>query len=320
MTAEGLRRIIDTNPVRMLDLHKHPECTIGCIDDAFLEELTKSCGKVEVLNLYGQTGLTEDAIARVLMDGKIRNVKSLCLNNVDVGEKAIDTIGTGCPLIERLSVVDCQKVEEALVGGVVERAARARRALWREKGTWPFSTWASDDGGESGKGVVEGGDCAVGRMAGGRSGSGADMGEPSGPCVEHIVLTAEVDGVNSDSPTEVLASSSSPSSTPAEPILAIDVASQSTSLAVSSPPSAPQSLPADPHTSESQFPLAFAHLKRLYSLVPENDRAQPPDESDDADDDGIVRKRDQWFMDEGLDILSLWEEAVGRLGGKGFIF
>ncbi|KAJ3041392.1 hypothetical protein HK097_002277, partial [Rhizophlyctis rosea] len=66
----------------------------------------------------------------------------------------------------------------------------------------------------------------------------------------------------------------------------------------------------------------FPKLKRLYcsEAVFEKVLGEKKDAGAEDGGDGVLRGRDNWFMEEGLDILSLWEAAVERLSERDFVF
>ncbi|KND00374.1 uncharacterized protein SPPG_04698 [Spizellomyces punctatus DAOM BR117] len=278
MTAKALSRVIRNNPVSTLDLHKHPDCSIGGVDDKFLRELGTSVKKVRVLNLYGQLDLTEQCIVEVARNGAWTGLRSLSLNNLTVGPSVLDTLRVGCPALEVLSLVDCPKIAAEAIRGFVEGVSVAHMRVIEEVS------------GRSDKSDVDT-----------ESSVGASSGEGSGS--------------SSEPAKEILPT---PSSTSA------DVASVPGPGATASSSS---SLPPSPS------PLSSAHLHRRFPIrtLPSFDSPPAPPSplrklrrvytlALDTEETSVVKRRDAWFVDEGLDILSLWENAVRGLAGRGWVF
>ncbi|KAJ3030602.1 hypothetical protein HDV00_008764 [Rhizophlyctis rosea] len=260
MSAQAMRAVIDCNPVKMLDLHKHPECSLGVIDDAHWEELSKSCGKVEVLNMYGQTCLHGDAVVKVIREGRLRSLKSFCMNNVEGGGMVLEALAECCLGLERLSVVDCKGVDDEVVKKVVEAAGLAKGTVWGLRA----------EGGGQGEGEQLEEDKSAGGT-GEQAGTESAM-DPATPDMDTLLGSF---GELFDAQAHHLTALTSPVVMP------------------------------------NFAPNAFSRLKRLYA-ADSKIRINDPF--------GILRNKDQWFMEEGLDILSLWEAAVERLSEEGFVF
>jgi hypothetical protein len=56
-TTGALKKVLDTNPIRVLDLHKDAECSLGELDDNFLPDMQDHLRRIETLHLFGQVGL-----------------------------------------------------------------------------------------------------------------------------------------------------------------------------------------------------------------------------------------------------------------------
>ncbi|KAJ3186666.1 hypothetical protein HDU85_007486 [Gaertneriomyces sp. JEL0708] len=238
MTPHALGQVLVSNPVKTLDLHKHPECSIGGFDNEFLMCLAPFMENVEVLNLYGQQEIVDDSIAAICKRGAWKSVRSLCLNGLDIGGPSLTALRAGVPLLRRLSLVDCKRIGATLI-----KAFAAGDDL----------TDIEDD-----ENPTRAAPAADGSSAGGTAGD--------------VTLTV-----------------ASVCATPAE--------TSSTVLEASPPEKDTKcniTIPAVKH---------LPYLNRVYTLA----------SGLSAEKSALrrtLRLYDAWFVDEGLDILSLWEAVV----------
>ncbi|KAI8915298.1 hypothetical protein DFJ77DRAFT_362823 [Powellomyces hirtus] len=312
MSAQALARVIRRNPVHTLDLHKHPECSIGGLDDQFLRDLGQAMQKVEVLNLYGQMALTEQCIVEVANQGLWTGLKSISINNLSVGPVVLDAIREGCPRLEVISIVDCLNIAAEAAQGFTEgRAVYAIKAKQQPRtpdsndgSTAPEPTRNEQDDGIHLATLSPPDDLA----ASFEDGESDFLGDAS------AMSPAQTD----DMRPEVLdhypytlpptASYLAPRSTREN---ALDPHNSSSSRAGSpdtrsfyTPEPEPIHLPVV--SDEHLAPLP--RLRRVYTLA------------QDAEENNIIKRCDCWFVDEGLDIMSLWENAIRTSAGRGWVY
>ncbi|KAI8822512.1 uncharacterized protein EV422DRAFT_401945 [Fimicolochytrium jonesii] len=395
MSAKALAEVIRRNPVHTLDLHKHPECSIGKFDDTYLRELAPAFNKVKVLNLYGQTVLTESCISGVVRDGFWSGLQSLSINNLTVGPGVLDAIRESCPLLEVISLVDCPNI----AGEAAEGFAQGR-PVWHIKPPNP----PTEAGAEAGPAVEHRVDAATdtggdpvtsleqpppsqtpvddqSHLRDESTGTGEasqDHGPaqaagtpietdeyimvdtaPSPPGPSSPVVSASHDTEPSNaapsssitsSPLRLLGRISPPSFFTPEPFFS---SAPSNTDPVESPraataPSRPPCISASPglhaHSPEDGTlspaashpdgtplavgtssiapacrntchhkcpahtpPAPLRYLHRVYTLAT------------DVVESHVIKHCDCWFVDEGLDITSLWESAVRRSAGRGWL-
>jgi hypothetical protein len=82
--------------------------SIGIINDQFLLDIYPFLTSIQVLNLFEQPNLTEDCVVELFKHAKC--IKSLCVNDVKVGAKFLQSIIQSQVELERLSIVDCQLI------------------------------------------------------------------------------------------------------------------------------------------------------------------------------------------------------------------
>ncbi|KAJ3017095.1 hypothetical protein HKX48_003718 [Thoreauomyces humboldtii] len=336
MSPQALARVIQHNPIHTLDLHKHPECSIGGLDDNFLRDLGPSVRKVEVLNLYGQTAVTEEGIANLTKAGFWNGLQSISINNMTVGPMVLDAIRVGCPQLEVISIVDCHNIPIEAAQGFVEGRVVADMKPKDE----PSEVPTSDDS-QTSDYVSEQEDpqrppdsvLTVADLA------HMDFSIPPPPRSDslgpvHALNTVTWSPNELEDPPIVLPYHSSylaprkPLTTPPErpqtPPASVVTFPHPEGLSTPDSPDArtifytPEPPPDDPPTDAASAddslsvepePSPLARLRRVYTLATDAD-----------EEDGVIRRCDCWFVDEGLDIMSLWENAVRSSAGRGWVY
>ncbi|KAJ3085686.1 hypothetical protein HK102_013931 [Quaeritorhiza haematococci] len=103
-------------------------------DSPTLTNTTTALTHLRVLNLYGQTTLTESTLIHVFTHANVQALRSVCLNNCPgvtprvVSVLARSRIGR---TLESLSLVDCQKVKWEVCKAIVDMSVWCR-GWWRE--------------------------------------------------------------------------------------------------------------------------------------------------------------------------------------------
>ena len=126
MTANGFARAVGYGSIRVLDLHKGPEGSLGAIDSDFFSRLAPFLctstgesnipgGNVAVLNLFGQAQLTERDLCFAIKCGWFSKITSLSLNYCDVGPRFLSLLLQNCPQLECLSIKNCPEATEPVV-------------------------------------------------------------------------------------------------------------------------------------------------------------------------------------------------------------
>ncbi|KAI8811509.1 hypothetical protein BJ742DRAFT_768984 [Cladochytrium replicatum] len=286
MTGEALARCIAYNKhMSVLDLHKHPDCEIGFVDDEIIRHLMpvllgnerEEGIRLECLNLYGQNRLSESLLIELLMRGGLRQLRGLCLNSLNVGKRLLDCL---------LGLEDGEEFRDL------------RRAFSPSSGSEISSAESTDVVSPNGKAQMP-------------------------PCphlirlsiVEAASVTKEMlreflegacgfDGSWEESfVTDDNKGSSAPSGDESQ------AGSDETGVFVV----AEATMPVDGPTEAAEVQEGkrvqrrgvLKQLERVYTGF------------QDLKESRRVQLEDRWFVDEGLDILSLWGNAVERLAGRG---
>lgn len=260
MSARSLSRLLTTNPVHTLDLHKHPDCSIGGIDDTFLKDLSTdgATSNLRVLNLYGQCGVSEAGFCHALSSGHLSGLRSFSVNNCSITGKVLDCLRMGCKGLERVSLVDCGVAWEAIKGFV-----EGVDVGWIKEAVLPEE---GQEGGGTPMEMDQG-------LEGGMETLRLEVEGSQQPMAERMPRGDSLGGIKSEREQE---EGEDTTDTP----------------------------PPQPTSSLDPLP----RLRRIYTLHPQ------------AVETRIIKKRDAWFVDEGLDILSLWEGCVRGLAGRGWVF
>ncbi|KAI8801106.1 hypothetical protein BJ742DRAFT_859507 [Cladochytrium replicatum] len=289
MSGEALARCIAYNKnMRVLDLHKHPDCEIGFVDDGIIRQLMpvllgngrEEGIRMECLNLYGQNRLSESLIIELLMRGGLRHLRGLCLNSLNVGKRLLDCL---------LGLEDGEEFRDL-------------------RGAFSPS---------SGSDVC--------------SAASKDTVKPSGgtqmlPCphlirlslVEATSVTKELlrdfleraCGLDGSWEESFVTDDSKASSAPTDD--GNQAGSVETSVFVDTESTMPVDRPVESaqgsgslEQKKAQRRGVLRQLQRVYTGF------------QDLRESRRVNLEDRWFVDEGLDILSLWSNAVERLAGRG---
>ncbi|KAJ3148502.1 hypothetical protein HDU86_007432 [Geranomyces michiganensis] len=347
MTAKALARVIRNNPVRTLDLHKHPECSIGGLDDQFIKDLGKTAQNVEVLNLYGQTELSEQCLVDAARLGYWSGLKSISINNLSVGPIVLDAIREGCPLLEVISIVDCMNISaEAAVGFVEGRVVKDIKP--KEPTKDPEYDDAETSHATTNGSIASDASAMSGDMEGGAQ---IEVHDPS----PHAPSHPSSESNHHSQPALLPPSASYLAPLPPSPDHTMDYDHPATdhlqpaahirdfyTPEASSGPISPSADAvehsagnlATPIHSDANSEVGYSRtaddnasdkqgggdnsggsglnppprLRRVYTLAP------------DAEESAVIKRCDCWFVDEGLDIMSLWENAIRRSAGRGWMY
>ncbi|KAI9346601.1 hypothetical protein BDR26DRAFT_855815 [Obelidium mucronatum] len=96
--------------VEVLDLHKDVQCRLGVIPEEVLEEAAVYMTKVKVLNLYGQTSLKNETLAAVFTPQNFQSLTSLCLNESKVTPQVLRHIILGLSKLTAISLMQCENI------------------------------------------------------------------------------------------------------------------------------------------------------------------------------------------------------------------
>ncbi|KAJ1552961.1 hypothetical protein HK405_009408 [Cladochytrium tenue] len=300
MTAAGLTCVLARNRLRVLDFHKDAECEIGQLDPGVLGQIVDHVPDLEVLHLYGQKDLPDSVLCEFFSRASMPRLRSVCVNNTHVSPTTLRVARTRFPLLDTLSIVDCDDVSEDELRAFLAEAESEQKAnpsgaamplplkrVYTLLGVERLEAEGTEDDGDNVDGGEEGGgedDDGVdntdgadedGRPGGFNGGTGAGVGiAADGPTeLEGLDWVA---GASDDGPEPMDEDAPSAEAAVAEtaPTAAVDVLTS-----------------AEQHSSPPRPPWPAC-------VVLEN----------------------RWFVDEGLDILSLWEAAVSRGSGPGRFF
>ncbi|KAI8589668.1 hypothetical protein BDZ88DRAFT_131710 [Geranomyces variabilis] len=361
MTANALAQVIKNNPVHTLDLHKHPDCSIGGLDDQFIKDLGKTAEKVEVLNLFGQTELGEQCLVNAARLGFWRGLRSISINNLNVGPVVLDALREGCPLLEVLSIVDCPNIgAEAALGFVKGRVVKdiKPKELPKDPESADADTTSATNGSDTSDASTMAGNSEMevhwdthdAPSHHQPSSAISPESHPSSPpallppsasylaplppsAMDYDLPSSASDPQPSSHDTRTFYTPEPPSPGPSMPSLDFPVLSE-------------RKLPTPPHPdadsdAENKDPAANEdarssgdeggggsdddnaddddddddsnlspprNLRRIYTLAP------------DAEESSVIKRCDCWFVDEGLDIMSLWENAIRGAAGRGWMY
>ncbi|KAJ3074563.1 hypothetical protein HDU98_010926 [Podochytrium sp. JEL0797] len=137
-TGESLKRVLEygwgkggKGGVEVLDLHKDVNCTLGEIPAEVLEECVDSFGHLKVLNLYGQTKLTDETLQFLFTPTHFPSLTSLCINDSQVTLPTLRQIIVTLPTLTSLSVIQCPHITlqdlQTLFNEIPVEMARIRR-------------------------------------------------------------------------------------------------------------------------------------------------------------------------------------------------
>ncbi|KAJ3241434.1 hypothetical protein HDU81_000483 [Chytriomyces hyalinus] len=109
---QSLRECIIECGVEVLDLHKDVDSGLGKVAGTLLKELIDTGGMagVRVLNLYGQNHLSDETLRSINYES-LPNIKSLCINDTKVGLTTIYTLLQRCALAPPSSPSSPNKAE-----------------------------------------------------------------------------------------------------------------------------------------------------------------------------------------------------------------
>ncbi|ORY38412.1 RNI-like protein [Rhizoclosmatium globosum] len=111
-TAACLKNVLEYGSgVEVLDLHKDVGCSLGEMPGSVLEEVGESLRRVKVLNLYGQTKLTDETLRRVFTPHNCPSLTSLCINDSQVTPATLRHIVCSIPTLTALSIIQCPNIE-----------------------------------------------------------------------------------------------------------------------------------------------------------------------------------------------------------------
>ncbi|KAJ1566758.1 hypothetical protein HK405_008509, partial [Cladochytrium tenue] len=303
MTAAGLTCVLARNRLRVLDFHKDAECEIGQLDPGVLGQIVDHVPDLEVLHLYGQKDLPDSVLCEFFRRASMPRLRSVCVNNTHVSPTTLRVARTRCPLLDTLSIVDCDDVSEHDLRCFLADAESELKAnpSHRAAAPWPLkrvytllgverleAEGTEEDGVNVGDGEdVDGGEATDGPDEVGRPG-GFNGGASAGV------------GITADGPTELEGLDWGSDLRPA-------VADARDDGAEPMDEDAPIAEAASAETAPT------AAVDALTSAEQQSSPPRPPWPA-------CVVLENRWFVDEGLDILSLWEAAVSRGSGPGRFF
>ncbi|KAI8832027.1 hypothetical protein BC829DRAFT_494334 [Chytridium lagenaria] len=328
MSAAALSRVLEKNPITTLDLHKDPECSLGGLTDEFVLELADHLGGVRVLHLYGQSTLTDDTLNTLFTNPATHTLESICLNFTNVTPR---TLHTSSPTVatSELSVSLTALNSLPSIFGSSSTALVFAGARLNEVGGGVGGRGTMDGGFDEGIGgdVVMSPVGADGEVREERNGEDAlmDAGEE---------LKADLgESMKVDDAMEV----AEPVTLPLDEVMVAPVSVGQIGLLLDEGYSGDVMEVA--HTSSVEADAVNVTLEHqdVVADVMDEDAAPPLVIEDVTDQDALaanqppaapvgpaiykvpsfVKDEDRWFVDEGLDILSLWEGAVKRCMGSG---
>ncbi|KAJ3328874.1 hypothetical protein HDU76_009129 [Blyttiomyces sp. JEL0837] len=110
MTAGALCAVLDTNPVKILDLHKDADCSLGNLNEEVLTALEGHLGRIEVLHLYGQIQLMDTTLCRLFSSTFLPSLRSVCLNGTMVTMETIRELSRHSPKLDAISLISCPEI------------------------------------------------------------------------------------------------------------------------------------------------------------------------------------------------------------------
>ncbi|KAJ3123040.1 hypothetical protein HK098_002260 [Nowakowskiella sp. JEL0407] len=304
-SVDPLKKLLAYNPIHTLDLHKHPQSQFGKIEDEFFKKLMTfdSLNRVKILNLFGQTGVSESCLLEVLKSGAFRNVESVCLNNVNVTETFLNLLGEdfGMPKLRRISVFDCSQVSLEMLKtfitgccgtpGGSEQEKRKEYQCPRISASWEEDADFSDFGGvweENEEDLAE--TAVTAEELEGIMNGNVTAEEFISDEIESSLIAGEVISDGNASPLISAGSS--------------NLSNSSTSNVDTNSTFARSFNASNVNDERQATAMRYPAISKLYTSYSELSG-------------GRIISEDQWFMDESLDILSLWGSAVAKLGRKG---
>ncbi|KAJ3214082.1 hypothetical protein HDU67_002082 [Dinochytrium kinnereticum] len=287
MSAGALARALAAGPITKLDLHKDPDCTLGGLDDSFILELADHLSGVRVLHLYGQSALTDSAISSVFSNRATQALESLCLNNTLVTPLTLHTIFRNCRRLRALSVIDCPNLTSIDLRFLLYRSGVRSKTL---ENFYTSIDLTRDDLEPRRPDLPP----PLSALVNVEAGYEAYVEEIPGAVEAAMEAAKEAanevpkEDIPIEDTTPVLPSGLAPSSS-------VDHTAQTL-----------------PSTSNALL-LSMTIGGEEAPVMVEQARKDPPIYRVPA----FVKDEDRWFVDEGLDILSLWEGAVKRSMGPG---
>ncbi|KAI9096920.1 hypothetical protein DFS34DRAFT_128193 [Phlyctochytrium arcticum] len=338
MSAKALAAVLERNPITVLDVHRDPGCPIGGFDDTFLKTLAPAMSKIRTLDLYGQVDITEAGLEDALKQGSLKNLRSLSLKSLAVGPAVLDWVRETCPYLESISLVDCDWISADAIRGFVVGIPVAGFAHYCCPQHSPS---------DSQDPILPDALCGTVRHIP-RTGNLDSVDPP--PSTTETTMVADICSRPSTVVPITISPSYIPDSTalstsftqlprtpstPTTPTFITPTASFSP-IPIPSPssftpsPEIPPVAMVDPAATSDSFirtPLStvkqptqppsaissisrlltpkLSRLRRIYTLNPALDEQDPGGMA-------VLRCRDSWSIDEGLDILTPWVDAVNR--------
>ncbi|KAJ3116539.1 hypothetical protein HDU96_009427 [Phlyctochytrium bullatum] len=359
MTAATLSRTLTTSPIRTLDLHKDPECTLGGLEDKFLLDLADHMSGVRILHLYGQTTISDEAFRIFFSNSAVSLLESVCLNNTKVTPLTLYQVLTKCRRLQALSVIDCPMLTSEDLRFLLYRSGARTRTLERFYTSVDISR---DDP------LPRGDDLPPPLHTLVSTPEGYEVFEDEIPGARELAekekeAAAAAAAVSTDVPMgEAEAKPAEPQELEveeAEAPRALAVASTSSSAGGANDVEMEEATHLAPAIDDEEEPVdapgnddahhSMSHLGPVDAVPVEEVDIDEEDEGHEAggavvaggeeteseEGDGeaplpprptgppiyrvpcYVRDEDRWFVDEGLDILSLWEGAVKKSMGPG---
>lgn len=112
MTADGLRIALYANPITVLDLHKDPFCEIGTVNIGLLKGIAPALSGVEVFHFYGQKSNTDAEFHDFFSCAPFPSLRSVCLNHTPVSLDTIQMLRSHSPLLDSISLTECDELTE----------------------------------------------------------------------------------------------------------------------------------------------------------------------------------------------------------------
>ncbi|KAJ3011275.1 UNVERIFIED_CONTAM: hypothetical protein HDU68_001761 [Siphonaria sp. JEL0065] len=97
--------------VEVLDLHKDVSCSLGEIPGNVLEQCAEFMGRVKVLNLYGQTKLSNETLQAIFTAQNFASLNSLCINDSCMTPQTLRQIIVGIPNLNSISIIQCENIK-----------------------------------------------------------------------------------------------------------------------------------------------------------------------------------------------------------------
>ncbi|KAJ3116378.1 hypothetical protein HK100_001086 [Physocladia obscura] len=168
-SGDALKSVLEAGQegIEVLDLHKDVSCALGAIPAQIFEDYGQYFVRIKVLNLYGQTQLSDITLSTFLTSKNLPVLESVCLNDTQVTASTLMSLVESTNTLRALSVISCSNVMlddlKRMFHEIPKHMARIRRLYtehcWNSKekeGSENHNGMATNSIGSVGGGILSG--------------------------------------------------------------------------------------------------------------------------------------------------------------------